>query len=134
MANTPQRIVYFDGVCNVCNTFVDFLIRRDHKRILKYAPLQGETAKKRVPAELISSLSTVVLEDEHGVLSTESTAAIKTIASLGGVYALISVFLILPKFLRDWVYRWVADHRYLWFGKRDTCRLPTPEERAQFLA
>jgi len=132
MTQLPQRIVYFDGVCNVCNAFIDFLIRRDHKRILKYSPLQGEAAKVRLPADLVSSLSTLVLEDEQGV-STQSTAAIKTIASLGGVYGLMSVFLIVPRFLRDWVYRWIADHRYLWFGKRDTCRLPTPEERAQFL-
>lgn len=132
MAQVPQRIVYFDGVCNVCNAFIDFLIRHDRKRSLKYSPLQGETAKGRIPVDLISNLSTIVLED-GGVISTQSTAAIKTIASLGGVYSLMSVFLIVPKFLRDWVYRWIADHRYLWFGKRDTCRLPTPEERAQFL-
>jgi predicted DCC family thiol-disulfide oxidoreductase YuxK len=126
------RIVYFDGHCNVCNRFIDFLIRRDRRRLLKYAPLQGDTARRHLPPGLLTDLSTMVLEDENGV-SIESTAAIRTIAYLGGFYGLIAVFLIVPRFVRDWFYRWVAAHRYLWWGKRDTCRIPTPEERAQFL-
>lgn len=127
-----MRVVYFDGHCNVCNAFIDFLIRHDKRRRLKYAPLQGETAKARLPAEMVTSLATMVLEEDNRI-SVESTAAIKTIAHLGGIYSLMSAFLLLPRFLRDWVYRWCAGHRYLWFGKRDTCRMPTAEEREQFL-
>ncbi|MBX3020871.1 MAG: DUF393 domain-containing protein [Bdellovibrionales bacterium] len=130
---SEHRIVYFDGHCNVCNAFIDFLIRRDRKRILKYTPLQGETARAHLSAALVRDVSTLVMEDEKGNITTESTAAIKTIASLGGVYSLMHVFLWVPKGIRDWVYRWIADHRYMWWGKRDTCRLPTAEERAQFL-
>lgn len=129
---STERVVYFDGHCNVCNAFVDFLIRRDHRRRLKYAPLQGETARARLPIDLVTDLSTMVLEEPDRI-SKESTAAIRTIGHLGGMYSLMFVFLIVPRFIRDYVYRWVAAHRYLWFGKRDTCRLPTAEERAQFL-
>ena len=128
-----MRIVYFDGYCNVCNAFVDFLIRRDSKRLLKYAPIQGATAKKNLPAELVVSISTMALQDEDNQIYTESSAAIRTIAYLGGIYSLMKIFLIVPPFVRNFVYRWVADHRYLFAGRRETCRIPTAEERAQFL-
>jgi len=127
-----MKIVYFDGYCNVCNRFVDFLIRRDRKRALKFASLQSATAEKRLPADYSSDLSTMVFEDE-GRITDKSTAAILSIAALGGIYSLMRVFLLVPRFLRDRVYRWIANHRYLWFGKRGTCRLASPEERAQFL-
>lgn len=126
-------IVYFDGHCNVCNAFIDFLIRRDRRRLMKYAPLQGSTARAHLPAALVNELATMALEDEKGLVVTESSAAIRAIAALGGAWLLISAFLLVPRFLRDSVYRWVASHRYLWFGRRDTCRMPSAEERAQFL-
>jgi predicted DCC family thiol-disulfide oxidoreductase YuxK len=127
-----MKVVYFDGYCNVCNRFIDFCLRRDRKRVLKFASLQSQTAQQRLAPKYSSTVQTMVLEDE-GRVYDESSAAIRTIALLGGVYRLMSVFLIVPRFIRDGVYRWVANHRYLWFGKRDTCRMPTPEERAQFL-
>jgi predicted DCC family thiol-disulfide oxidoreductase YuxK len=125
-------IVYFDGYCNVCNRFVDFLIRRDRRRVMKYAALQGGTAAKNLPANYRDDLATMALQ-EGGMISSESTAAIKSIAYLGGIYSLMRVFLAVPRFVRDPVYRWVANHRYLFAGRRDTCRVPTPEERALFL-
>lgn len=125
-------IVYFDGYCNVCNAFIDFLIRRDRSRRIKYAPLQGQTASRNLPKEKVTELSTMALQDSSGIFF-ESTAAIKAIACLGGVYSLMKVFLLVPRFLRDFVYRWVAARRYLFAGRRDTCRVPTPEERTRFL-
>lgn len=142
------HIVYFDGLCNVCNAFIDFLIRHDSKRVLKFAPMQGSTARARLPAGLVSDLSTMALEvtgasagtgadvgadSKSPVIYVESSAAIRTIALLGGVYSLMSIFLLVPRFLRDLVYRWVAEHRYLFAGRRETCRMPSAEERAQFL-
>lgn len=127
-----MHVVYFDGLCNVCNHFIDFLIRHDLRRRLKFAPLQGATARARLPAPLVSELSTIVYEID-GKIQTESSAAIRVIASLGGVYSLMSIFLLVPRFVRDGVYRWVAKHRYLFAGRRDSCRMPTVEERAQFL-
>jgi len=125
-------IVYFDGYCNVCNRFIDFLIRHDQKGVLKYAPLQGSTAAKHLPAELRSELSTMVLQEDDK-LSTESSAAILSLAYLGGGFRLIKLFLLVPRFLRDGIYRWVANHRYLFAGRRSTCRVPSAEERTRFL-
>lgn len=125
-------IVYFDGFCNVCNHFVDFLIRRDRKHKLRYAPLQGRTAMNNLPAAAVKSVSSMALQDGSRVYY-ESAAAIRSIAYLGGVYWLMRLFLLVPPFIRDRVYRWVADHRYLFAGRRDTCRMPTQEEREMFL-
>ena len=127
-----MRVVYFDGLCNLCNGFVDFLIRRDHRRRLKYAPLQGAFAAAQLPVILRESLSTLVLQDDAQIY-TESNAAIYTIAHLGGVYQLAKIFLLVPGFVRNAIYRWVANHRYHFAGRRETCRLPSAEERAQFL-
>lgn len=125
-------IVYFDGYCNVCNRFIDFLIRHDHSKVLKFAPLQGLTAKKNLPAGMVTDLSTMVFES-GGVITTESTAAIQTIAYLGGAYSLVRIFLLTPRFIRDGIYRGIANHRYLFAGRRDTCRVPSAEESNQFL-
>lgn len=127
-----MRIVYFDGYCNVCNRFIDFLIRRDRARVLKFASLQGETAGQRLPPNYIQDVNTMVFEDD-GVIHEKSGAAIRAIALLGGPYKLMKVFLIIPWPWRDFIYQFIADHRYMWFGKRETCRLPTPFERAQML-
>lgn len=124
--------MYFDGHCNLCNRFVDFIIRRDRRQVFKFASLQGVTAKSRLPVQLLNPLSSMVLESEAEII-TESSAAIKTIVGLGGVYTCALAFLLLPKFLRDWIYRRIAQHRYWWFGRRETCRVPSPQERARFL-
>ncbi len=124
--------VYFDGYCNLCNRFIDFLVRRDKKRRLRFAPLQGKTAQAQLPPTYTHSPGTVVLADGD-MIYTESSAALLTIASLGGIYSVAEWLLIIPPPLRNWVYRRVANNRYSLFGKRDTCRLPTVEERAQFL-
>lgn len=125
-------IVYFDGECNVCNGFVDFLLRHDRRHVYRFTTLQGTTAAERLPPEWRSSLSTMVLEKD-GEYSTESTGALKTLAGLGGVYSLAILFLIVPRFARDFVYRWISRNRFRWFGRRDQCRIPTPAERDLFL-
>jgi predicted DCC family thiol-disulfide oxidoreductase YuxK len=130
--SSSSVIVYFDGYCNLCNGFVDFLIRRDHQRRLKFASLQGSTAKQRLPASLSEDLFSVVCEID-GKISVQSSAAIYALSSLGGGYRLLRGLLWVPRFIRDSIYAVVAAHRYSWFGRRDTCRLPTPEERQQFL-
>jgi predicted DCC family thiol-disulfide oxidoreductase YuxK len=127
-----MAVIFFDGHCNLCNRFVDFLISRDRKHRLKFAPLQGLTAATRLAPEYREKLGTVVLEKD-GRAYVRSTAAILAVAELGGRYRLAKVFLIIPKLLRDLVYRYIAKNRYLWFGRRDTCRVPTEQERAQFL-
>lgn len=125
-----SEIVFFDGVCNLCNSFVDFVIRRSSRH--KFASLQGKTAGERLPREMIAGLPSLVLLQD-GRLFVESTAALKIIAGLGGVFAFARLFLLVPKFLRDGIYRFIARHRYSWFGQRETCRLPSAKERSLFL-
>lgn len=127
-----MKVVYFDGYCNVCNTFVNFLILRDKKRVLKFASLQSHTAEARLPRGFSEDVDTMVFEDE-GRITVRSTGALNAVAALGGAWSFVKVFLLIPRFLRDWCYDWFAGHRYVWFGKRDTCRIASPEERAQFL-
>lgn len=127
-----MKIVYFDGYCNVCNRYVDFLIRRDHARKLKFASLQGVTAQKRLPAQYTSSVNTMVYQDGESVWD-QSSAALRATAELGGCYLGLKLFLFFPQALRDLVYRAIAKRRYKLFGKREVCRMPTKEEQAQFL-
>lgn len=127
-----QPILFFDGHCNLCNSTVDFLIKRDPEGLLKFAPLQGETAQKCLPSELTQSLGTVVFWRE-GQAYIRSRAIFQVAKLLKGSLALLLPFQILPTFLTDSVYRMVAKHRYRIFGKKDTCRIPTKKERAHFL-
>ncbi len=129
---TGERIVFFDGVCGLCNRFVDELLHADRKRLLRFAPLQGSTAHGRLPAGMADAMESVVyLRD--GLVIQRSDAALHVLIDLGGWRLFYRVFFIVPRFLRDAVYDWVARNRYRWFGKHDTCRLPTPEERVRFL-
>lgn len=125
-------VIFFDGVCNLCNWIVDFLIRRDKKRVLRYAPLQGTSAKQLLKPELFEALPSVVFLDKNGAYQ-RSAAVIRAASKLGGLWSLFIVFLIIPRPVRDAIYNWIGRNRYRWFGKRDSCRLPTPEERTMFL-
>ncbi len=127
-----QAILFFDGHCNLCNSTVDFLIQRDPEIRLKFAPLQGETAKKCLDSELIQSQGTVVFWRE-GHTYLRSKAIFKVAHLLGGSLSLILPFQILPRFITDAGYRLVAKYRYRIFGKKDTCRVPTEKERKHFL-
>lgn len=128
-----KQVIFFDGVCNLCNGFVDFLVRRDRERLFLYAPLQGETARAALGAEKAAALSSVVLWNQ-GELRERSDAALAVIQQLGFPWNLFSVFWIVPRPLRDLVYGFVAANRYGLFGKRESCRLPSAEERALFLS
>lgn len=127
-----NQIIFFDGVCVLCNGFVDFVMKRDLERIFRFAPLQGETAKGTLPGEVSRNLSTVVLWSQ-GQTFLRSDAALMILQQLGGIYSLCRLGWIFPQFIRDAVYVMIASRRYSWFGKRDSCRLPTAEERARFL-
>jgi predicted DCC family thiol-disulfide oxidoreductase YuxK len=125
--NTPQRIVYFDGHCNLCNGFVDFLIRR-HESLL-FAPLQGETFQKRHPHAPLTSIAYEVDTE----FWSESTAAIKILGDLGGLWSYCQYLLLIPAPFRNFVYRLVAKNRYKVFGRSPTCRLPSLTEKMRFL-
>jgi predicted DCC family thiol-disulfide oxidoreductase YuxK len=125
-------VIFFDGVCNLCNWIVDFLIRRDKKHVLRYAPLQSQAAKDLLDRKYVEALPSVVFLDNKGTYQ-RSEAVLRAAAKLGGIWKASKWFLIIPRPLRDAVYNWIGSNRYKWFGKRDSCRLPTPQERAMFL-
>jgi predicted DCC family thiol-disulfide oxidoreductase YuxK len=125
-------IIFFDGVCGLCNRFIDFVIARDRAGLFRFATLQGETARERLP-EADLDLNTMVLWEEQGILR-KSTAAARILTRLGGVWGWCGTALrLVPRPLRDVGYSFVARNRYRIFGKKVTCRMPSAAERARFL-
>lgn len=127
-----KRIIFFDGVCSLCNGFISFVVARNNGRKLLIATLQSETAKKILPKNLTEDLGTVAFY-KNGVIFTRSTAVIEVFRTLGGFLKVAVLAYILPRFLRDLLYDFIAKRRYKFFGKKSTCRLPSPEEKAYFL-
>lgn len=127
-------VILFDGVCNLCNSFVQFVIKRDTKNIFKFTSLQSVYSKELLNrfGKDVSILDSVVLYTDNRIY-TESTAALKILKQLGGGLQLMYVFIIVPKFLRDSVYRFIARNRYKWFGKNESCMIPTPELKNRFI-
>jgi predicted DCC family thiol-disulfide oxidoreductase YuxK len=127
-------VVFFDGVCGLCNRLVDFLIRADRKRALRYSPLQGTTALDHLGARARPEGDyPSMVYWENGETFEKSEAALKIAAQLGGLWKLAALARLVPKGLRDALYDGVARNRFRWFGRRDTCRLPSPDERQLFL-
>lgn len=137
-------IVFFDGVCGLCNQFVDFLLRIDRKGVLRFAPLQGETADRliaegngRANAGLsrddLESLDSVVFVHRKQAFRG-SSAVVQIFAQLGWFWRVVSFLMwIVPRPIRDAVYRFIARNRYKWFGQKETCRMPTESERSRLL-
>ena len=129
-----MNVVYFDGVCNLCNSAVNFLIDQDKQGRLKFASLQSEAGKavlhrSGMPEQDYDSFILV----KNGQLFQKSDAVLEVVRLLGGGWLLLYGFKIVPRAWRDWVYTKLAQNRYRWFGKRTQCRLPTPELRTRFL-
>lgn len=129
-------IVLFDGVCNLCSGSVQFMLKRDRHEHFRYASLQSDAGKAllrehgvAVPEGDPSSI--VVIDD--GRVFDRSSAALRVARHLGMPWVMMGVFAIVPRFVRDVVYDFVARNRYQWFGKTDQCMVPTPELRARFL-
>jgi len=127
-------ILLFDGVCNLCNASVQWVLKRDRKGIFKFAALQSETGQRLLQQFGFSqeNFDTVVLVDGEKVF-TRSDAPLEIARRLGGLWSLFFVFKIIPRFLRDAVYNWVARNRYRWFGRKEECMLPRPEWKNRFL-
>lgn len=127
-------VLLFDGVCNLCNASVQWVIRHDPKAVFRFASLQSEAGqallqKFNLPTD---ELNTVVLVD-GGKVYTRSDVPIQVGKKLGGWWHLLQMFFIIPRPLRNAVYDWIARNRYRWFGKKEECWLPTPELRERFL-
>ncbi len=129
-----ESILLFDGHCSLCNGAVDFVLKRDTKKKLLLASIQGTAGqgvlkKYELPP---SYLDTLVLVEE-GTVYLGSTAALRVARFLGGGWPLFYGLIIIPKGVRDRIYQWISRNRYQWFGRRDTCRIPTASESAHFL-
>lgn len=127
-------VILFDGVCNLCNSSVNFVIERDKKDKFRFAALQSEEGKQMLleQGEDSEYLDSIVLV-KNGKVYSKSTAALHIAKNLSGLWPVLSVFLIIPKFIRDFFYDIIAKNRYKWFGKKNECRIPTPELAAKFL-
>lgn len=129
-----NRLVLFDGVCNFCNFWIQFALKHDKKGKLKFGSLQGTTAQQILPQYNIDpAVLTSVIFIEDGIAYKESTAALKVCRHLDGAWKLLYALIIIPAFIRDGIYKWVGRNRYKWFGKQESCMLPTAEQRARFV-
>lgn len=130
-----NAVILFDGICNFCDSSVNFIIKRDRAAYFKFAPLQSAVAEKLLAENGIDKAETdsiVLIENENAY--TCSTAALRIARKLGGIWSFLYVFIVLPKFIRDFFYKLFAKYRYKMFGKKDECMIPTPEIRERFLA
>ncbi len=136
---TARRIVFFDGYCGICNAFVDWLMRIDKTGELKFASLQGETATKTFATALAKAeqapltKTTTVIYLSNGEKYYQSSAVLRILMDIGGVWKLAGIFYLVPKCIRDFIYRIIANNRYRFIKPRKTCRVPTPSEQDRLL-
>lgn len=130
-----KSLILFDGVCNLCNHSVQFIIKHDKKQQFLFAPLQGETAKYIIDYYNINTqeMDSIILYKPDKGVSFKSTAALKIAAKLSFPLKLMVFFLVVPYFIRNWVYDFIAKSRYQWFGRKDHCMIPTNELREKFM-
>lgn len=132
--NTDYKIILFDGVCNLCNSSVNFIIDHDRKNIFRFASLQsdsGQVLLKKFGLNNVSFDSIILIDKEK--YFTRSSAVLKIAKDFPGFWKLLYIFNIIPPAIRDLLYDIIAENRYKWFGKKDSCRVPTPELKEKFL-
>ena len=130
----PKHLVLFDGVCNFCDATVQWIIKRDRHSIFYFTGLQSEVGKQILDENQIDRKQTdSVVYVRNQNVHIKSTAALYVLKDLGGIWSLGFIFIIIPKRIRDFFYDYFAKRRYRWFGKKDACMLPSPEQRARFL-
>jgi predicted DCC family thiol-disulfide oxidoreductase YuxK len=134
MKNKDQKIILFDGVCNLCNGAVTYIIKRDKKNVFKFAALQSEIGQQLISKFNIdtSKIDSIILIDGEKHY-TKSSAALHIAKQLSGAYPLLFGFMVVPKFIRNSVYDYIAKNRYKWFGKKESCMIPTVELKSKFL-
>lgn len=134
--NHYNKIILFDGVCNLCNGFIDFVIKRDIKKQIYYASLQSEFSENLLKEHNIkytTNTFSTIYYFEDGILYNRSTAILKVLGNLDNYQFASKISMLIPAFIRDFLYKFIAKNRYLFFGKKETCRLPSASERSQFL-
>lgn len=129
-----QNIILFDGLCNLCNSSVNFIIKKDAKNVFRFAALQSDAGKaiaEKYKIDISGMLSFILIS--NGTYYDKSTAALRIARQLPRGYSLLYIFIIIPKFIRDAAYALIAKNRYKWFGKKDSCMVPSSDIRDKFL-
>ena len=131
-----KKLILFDGVCNLCNNSVLYVIKRDKKNTFMFAPLQSEIGKEIIEKFNIDTTKTdsiLLYNPERDKINYKSKAALKIASQLGFPTNILAIFLIIPSFISNWVYDFIAKNRYKWYGKKEACMIPTPELKSKFL-
>jgi len=130
-----KKIILFDGVCNLCNNAVQFIIKNDKKDIFRFVALQSELGNKICNYIGVdqTKIDSIILYNPGVAYYYKSSAALEIAEDLGGIYSLISILKIFPEKFRNYVYEYIAKNRYKWYGRKESCMIPTPELKAKFL-
>ncbi|WP_316632749.1 thiol-disulfide oxidoreductase DCC family protein [uncultured Flavobacterium sp.] len=130
-----KKIILFDGICNLCNGAVQFIIKHDKKDIFRFVALQSELGIEICKSIGLdqTKIDSIVLYNPGIAYYYKSSAVIEIAKELGGIYGLISIFKIFPEKVRNYIYDYVAKNRYKWYGKKESCMIPTPELKSKFL-
>lgn len=134
MMNWPDKILLFDGVCNLCNNSVQFVLKNDKKKETYFASLQSEVGQQILTNQGLSTqqLDSIIYY-RNGKVWQQSTAALYLLKDMGGLWSLLFPLILIPAFIRNAVYNWVAKNRYKWFGQSDACMLPLPQYQKRFI-
>ncbi|MGY0392522.1 thiol-disulfide oxidoreductase DCC family protein [Bizionia sp. KMM 8389] len=137
LSNLPKnkQLILFDGVCNLCNNAINYVIKHDKNHLFMFAPLESQVGKETIKTYNIDikKLDSILLFSPDNGISYKSTAALKIAVKLGFPRNLMALFFIVPTFIRDGVYDFIARNRYKWFGKKESCMIPTKELKAKFM-
>lgn len=130
-----KKIILFDGVCNLCNSAVNYVIEHDAKDLFRFSSLQSKAGIELMEERGIdpNAIDSIILIEPGIAYYNKSTAALKIAKHLSGSISLLRFFSVLPEGFRNLVYDFIAKNRYQWFGKKDACMIPTPELKAKFL-
>ena len=131
---SDKPILLFDGVCNLCNNSVQFIIKRDTQAKIRFASLQSEVGQQLLQQQGYpqEDFDTAILIDK-GKVYDRSSVGLQVVRKLDGLWPLFYIFIILPKPIRDIIYNWIAKNRYKWFGKEESCMMPSPDLRSRFI-
>lgn len=137
MLNLPKnkKIILFDGVCNLCNSSVQLIIKHDKKDVFRFVAIQSELGQEIIQhiGIDIQNVDSIILYEPGVAYYYKSEAGLEIAKNMGGIYPLLRVFKIIPTGLRNYLYDYIARNRYRWYGKKESCMIPTPELKAKFL-
>lgn len=130
-----KQLVLFDGICNLCNASVNYIIKHDKNDVFRFVPLQSKVGRDLVEKHHIDTVKTdsIILYSEKKRVFYKSSAALRIASHLGFPRNFWVIFLIIPPVVRNWVYDYIAKNRYKWYGKREHCMVPSPELKSKFL-